>query len=70
VRSFDLGSRRVGTPNKVSALSHDAIIKAADNASDGDLTAYAPGSIGNSVNPFGGTNRVFRQDGEAKLRRI
>ena len=34
------GGRKKGTPNKTSALLKDAILKAATDAGDGDLSAY------------------------------
>lgn len=34
------GGRQKGTPNKTTALLKDAILKAAEMAGDGDMTAY------------------------------
>ena len=34
------GGRKKGTPNKTTALLKDAILKAATDAGDGDLSAY------------------------------
>jgi hypothetical protein len=34
------GGRQKGTPNKTTALLKDAILKAAQDAGDGDLSAY------------------------------
>ncbi len=34
------GGRKKGTPNKITALLRDAILKAATDAGDGDLSAY------------------------------
>src|SRR3954452_22229335 len=37
---YKTGGRQAGTPNKTTALLKDAILKAAEQAGDGDLVAY------------------------------
>jgi hypothetical protein len=37
---FKTGGRQKGTPNKITALLKDAIVKAATDAGDGDVSEY------------------------------
>jgi hypothetical protein len=39
-KGIKTGGRKKGTPNKTTALLKDAILKAATDAGDGDLSAY------------------------------
>lgn len=46
------GGRTKGTPNKTTALLKDAILKAAENAGDGDLVAYLTTQATENPGPF------------------
>lgn len=49
---YKTGGRRAGTPNKTTALLKDAILKAAEQAGDGDLVAYLKKQAEQNPGPF------------------
>lgn len=46
------GGRQKGTPNKTTALLKDAILKAAENAGDGDIVEYLTQQARLNPGPF------------------
>lgn len=46
------GGRQKGTPNKTTSLLKDAILRAAEQAGDGDLTAYLEHQARTNPAPF------------------
>ena len=46
------GGRKKGTPNKTTALLKDAILRAAENAGDGDMVEYLTQQARLNPGPF------------------
>lgn len=51
-RGVKTGGRQKGTPNKTTALLKDAILKAAEQAGDGDMTEYLTQQARLNPGPF------------------
>ncbi|WP_328285780.1 hypothetical protein [Rhizobium mesoamericanum] len=51
-RGAKTGGRQKGTPNKTTAVLKDAILQAAEDAGDGDLTTYLAKQAKENPGPF------------------